>query len=355
MIVSLENRSYPVLFDRLESLWAHAIQYTKGQKAIVITDEQVAPLYLPTVEEALLKAGKQVFPLILPAGESTKQPQFLQQIYDFILPLNIDRKTPIYALGGGVIGDLSGFAAATLLRGLPFIQIPTTLVAQVDSAIGGKTGINHQTGKNLIGAFHQPKFVLADTQVLQTLPLREWYGGLAEAIKHAFIANPLLFSEMQAEWQSILDRSTPRLAEFIQRSAAVKIKVVSEDETEQGIRAHLNFGHTFGHAIETVTHYQHFIHGEAIILGMIAALWLSQKRFPEQDFQPAIELLRKIPILAKPISLDVNALIDAMNKDKKIMDGHLRFILLPEIGNATILADVHPDEARDAFRFALQT
>ncbi|MDX1488295.1 MAG: 3-dehydroquinate synthase family protein, partial [Acidiferrobacterales bacterium] len=224
-------------------------------RCLLVTDENVAALYLSQLLVALTDTGWIPHEIVLVSGESTKSAAALQSIYDEALAWGVDRKTPVLALGGGVVGDLAGFAAASLLRGLPLVQIPTTLIAQVDSAIGGKTGINHSTGKNLIGAFHQPRLVCIDVPTLQTLPEREWSSGLAEVVKHALIADAGFFATLDANWEAILKRSPEVVENIVYHAARIKTKIVAEDEREKGRRAILNFGHTFGHALERVAGY----------------------------------------------------------------------------------------------------
>lgn len=326
----------------------------RSGKCLVVSDKTVAQIYMAPLVAALKTAGWTPELIAVDAGEKSKSYACLHDIYDQALAWGIDRKTPVLALGGGVVGDLGGFAAATLLRGLPLVQLPTTLIAQVDSALGGKTGINHRVGKNLIGAFHQPTFVCADLNTLLSLPFREWTSGLAEVVKHAFIADVDFFEWLRENWQAVIDRDPTILGPLIHRAAGVKVKVVSEDEREAGLRAILNFGHTFGHAIEHVAGYGHYTHGEAVILGMRAALYLSSRLHPASDFAPAVALLDKLPILANPKALSPDALIDATYSDKKTEAGKVRFVLLKEIGHAYVENDASMDDAREAFRTVLQ-
>ena len=290
----------------------------------------------------------------VPAGEPSKAFAPLQTLYDAALAWGIDRKTPVMALGGGVVGDLAGFAAATLLRGLPLVQLPTTLIAQVDSAIGGKTGINHAVGKNLIGAFYQPVFVCADVATLASLPVREWTSGLAEAVKHALIADLDLFDVMERRFDDLVRRDAGTVQALIPRAAAIKAEIVAEDERERGRRALLNFGHTFGHAIEKVAGYGTFTHGEAVILGMRAALHLSKHKTPALDADRAEALLRSIPVPGGVEELPTEALMDAMRADKKVEAGQLRVILLDAIGSAYVTADVTPQEVARAWTYLKQ-
>jgi 3-dehydroquinate synthase len=320
---------------------------------LVVTDEHVGPLYAGVAEESLRTTGWNPYVITLPAGETTKAIPYLQKIYDNALSHGVERNTPLIALGGGVVGDLAGFAAATLLRGIPLIQMPTTLIAQVDSAIGGKTGINHEMGKNLIGAFYQPKLVLADTSLLQSLPQREWTSGLAEVVKHGLIADEELFRYLEDNWPEILEREHDIVDWMVPRAARVKAVVVSQDETETGLRAILNFGHTFAHAIERVSAYRVFTHGEAVAAGMRAALFLSRTRHPDLPFERADALVSSLPVPRELTNLDVDRLTDAMKADKKVRHGKIRFVLLDHIGHAYVTDDVDPKAVREAWKCVL--
>lgn len=318
----------------------------------MVSDKNVDALYGDDWCAILEAAGFSVAQrLVLPAGEAMKSLEHLESIYDFAFEAGIERQTPLFALGGGVIGDLAGFAAATLLRGLPLIHLPTTAISQTDSAIGGKTGINHRAGKNLIGAFYPPRLVFADPDTLLTLPEREWTSGLAEAVKHALIADRALLDEMQQRWPAILSRDPDTLRWLMPRAASVKVQIVSEDEFEHGRRALLNFGHTFGHAFERVAQYGVLTHGEAVALGMRAALFASKKVFPHLDDAPIDALLAQLPVPSTN-SLSLDALVQATRVDKKVQNGTVRAILLKEAGHAVI----HPlgeDALREAFAHAL--
>ncbi|MEZ4701947.1 MAG: 3-dehydroquinate synthase [Rhodothermales bacterium] len=318
----------------------------------VVTDVHLAAPYGAPLVAGLRAGGWEPHLITLPAGETTKAPEHLQTIYDAALAAGIDRKTPIVALGGGVVGDLAGYAAATLLRGVPLVQVPTSLIAQVDSAIGGKTGINHGVGKNLIGAFHQPHLVYADMETLGTLPEREWFSGLAEVVKHALIADPDLFDRMESQWEGILGRDMAIVPGIIHRAAAIKIEVVQEDERESGRRAILNFGHTFGHAIERVAGYGAFTHGEAVAVGMIAALQLSRLLYPGVDFDRAERLVRRIPVEGTLHGLSRSALRDAMQSDKKKAGTRLRFVVLDRPGHATVAENVSEETIDAAWDYA---
>jgi 3-dehydroquinate synthase len=290
--------------------------------------------------------------LVLPPGEATKSAAHLAAVYDWALGLGIDRRTPVLALGGGVVGDLAGFAAATLLRGLPLVQLPTSLIAQVDSAIGGKTGINHAAGKNLIGAFHQPRLVLADPATLRTLPQREWTGGLAEVVKAALIADAAFFDWLESNWSGIVAREPEVVAPLVRRAAAIKAAIVAEDEREAGRRALLNFGHTFGHAIERAAGYGTFTHGEAVALGMRAALHLSHALRPDVSFRRADALVARIPVPDGLADLRTADLMQATRTDKKRRGDRIRYVVLREPGAAHVTADVPPGAVEAAWAYA---
>ena len=347
------DRSYRIYFQSHTDL--PTLMQESGlppSKLGLVTDDNVAPHYLAAIENALSEAGYSVRSEILPAGETTKSLENLSRLFDRFLGF-VNRKTPLIALGGGVIGDLTGFAAASLLRGVPFIQVPTTLMAQVDSSIGGKTGINHAVGKNLLGAFHQPKLVLCDFEALKSLPVREWYSGLAEVVKHAFIYDDRLFDDLKTHWDAVLNRNFDVIAPIIRRSVEIKGEVVMADETEQNLRAILNFGHTFGHAIEQVTGYQTLLHGEAVIHGMVAALHLSRALKPDFDPQPALDLLAKVPVSPLPAGLSEDDLMTAMQSDKKADATSIRFIVLNLIRAANIVRNVPESLLRAAWQTIL--
>jgi 3-dehydroquinate synthase len=326
---------YPVVFAPLDRLPAEMSDAgLKSGKCIVVTDENVAPVYLKSLTEPLEAAGWTTMPIVLPAGEETKSLSHLGTLYDHILPLEIDRRTPVIALGGGVTGDLAGFAAATLLRGLPLVQVPTTLIAQVDSAVGGKTGINHPAGKNLIGAFHPPHLVLTDAGTLATLPEREWVSGLAEVVKHALISEGELAGLLLDHWEAIMSREQATLARILPPAVQVKVDVVVEDEHETGRRAILNFGHTFGHAIERLSGYGTYTHGEAVAVGMRCALDLSKRVNPGADLAVATDLLQRLPIPPRRNTITAEALVAAMGVDKKRDAAGPRFVLLKRTGVA---------------------
>jgi 3-dehydroquinate synthase len=347
------RRRYDIFFDRLSKL-PERMRTTglRPGKCVLVTDENVGMLYGEAVAGALSQAGFDCAVVTLEPGEATKSMGHLQLIYDAALSRGVERSTPLVALGGGVIGDVAGFAAATLLRGLPLVQVPTSLIAQVDSAIGGKTGMNHAAGKNLIGAFHQPRLVLADPSVLQSLPNREWTSGLAEVVKHGLISDSELFGDLEAAWDHLFDRRQETVERLVPRAARVKAAVVADDEREAGRRETLNFGHTFGHAIERVAGYGTLTHGEAVAAGMRAALHLSRRRMPRVEAERADALVSRIPVPPQLGELDVSALIEAMAADKKVREGRLRLVLLERIGHAYVTDDVPREQLEAAWRFA---
>lgn len=338
------GRSYPIHFRSLAEVPTLMNEAgLRTGRCLLITDENVAAHYRTPLRTALERAGWAPHVIVVPPGEATKSSEPLKSIYDAALRWGIDRETPVVALGGGVVGDLAGFAAATLLRGVPLVHCPTSLIAQVDSAIGGKTGINHAVGKNLIGAFYQPALVVADVRTMDTLPQREWTSGMAEVIKHALIADPELVRFLEAHITDLMLRRGEAIAEMVRRAARVKVQVVSDDEREQGRRAILNFGHTFGHAIEREAGYGAFTHGEAVAVGMRAALALSHRFHPSLDVERADALIHTIPIEGNPGTLSLSALQTAMKYDKKNKGDAVRFVLLDRLGHAYVTDE--PDDA----------
>ncbi len=348
------NRSYNIQFTDLDELPA-AMRGAglRPGKVLVVTDSNVAAHFRDRLDALFIKDGWDALVLVLPPGETTKSPKHLHAIYEAALAWNIDRRTPIVAFGGGVIGDLAGFAAATLLRGLPVVQVPTSLIAQVDSAVGGKTGINHDKGKNLIGAFHQPELVLVDTKLLYTLNRRHWTSGLAEAVKHALIDDEPYFAWIEKEFSRILARDPDVVPDMVYRAVKVKARVVSEDERELGRRALLNFGHTFGHALEHATGYGTLTHGEAVVLGMRAATFLSRRLHAKVDQHRIDGVLGAFPEPSLPEGLTAELLTAAMRSDKKAQAGRLRFVLLRKVGVAYVEDDVTPSDIEAAWDHVL--
>jgi 3-dehydroquinate synthase len=338
--VELGDRSYPIFIG--QSLLADPdliAQHVKGKRAAIVTNTTVGPLYLEKVASSLIKAGKQVTTIVLPDGEEEKNWASLMKVFDVLLAEKCDRKTTLVALGGGVIGDLTGFAAASYMRGVPFIQVPTTLLAQVDSSVGGKTGINHPLGKNMIGAFYQPQAVIADTATLDTLPARELSAGLAEVIKHGAIIDAAFFDWCEANMAKLVARDPIALAHAIQRSCEIKADVVRQDEREGGLRAILNFGHTFGHAIEAGLGYGEWLHGEAVGCGMVMAAELSRRMgFVNEAVVARIRSVVKAAGLpTEAPDLGTERWLELMQVDKKNEGGEIKFILLKPLGTAVFM------------------
>jgi len=320
-----------------------------SKRCAVVTDDVVTKLHLPALLQSLQNAGFEVTQAVIPTGEKNKTLATVGGVYDTLLAAKIERSTPVIALGGGVVGDLTGFVAATVLRGVPFVQMPTTLLAMVDASVGGKTGIDHAVGKNLIGAFHQPIAVMIDPQVLTTLPPRELRSGLAECIKHDIIRDEAHFAQMERTVGQALQLDIGYLAELVAHNVAIKAKVVSADPYEKGERAHLNFGHTFGHAIETISKFN-YTHGESIALGMVAASRTAMK-LGLLDDASVKRLIACIAAAGLPVSgmtLDVDEIVEAMMFDKKVKSGKVRFVLPDRIGHVVIRDDVPAQIVRDA-------
>jgi shikimate kinase / 3-dehydroquinate synthase len=339
--VELGERSYPILIGR--GLLENSELLTRhigagGGKIAIVTNTTIAPLYLDKVAAPLRASGREIVSIVLPDGEEYKNWQSLNQVFDALLANKCDRKTTLVALGGGVIGDLTGFAAASYMRGVPFVQIPTTLLSQVDSSVGGKTGINHPLGKNMIGAFYQPRAVLADTATLDTLPDRELSAGLAEVIKHGAILDLSFFEWIEANIGKLVAREPSALAHAILRSCEIKADVVRRDEREGGLRAVLNFGHTFGHAIENGLGYGAWLHGEAVGCGMVMAADLSH-RLGLLDAADALRVRRLVKAAGLPVTapdLGAERWIELMEVDKKNEGGAIKFILLKPLGSPSI-------------------
>jgi 3-dehydroquinate synthase len=337
--VDLGERSYPIVIGPgLLDDGALLARHIQGQKVAIVTNTTVAPLYLERVAGHLRGAGREVVEIVLPDGEEHKNWQSLNLVYDALLQAKCDRKTTLVALGGGVIGDLTGFAASSYMRGVPFVQIPTTLLAQVDSSVGGKTGINHPLGKNMIGAFYQPRAVLADTATLDTLPARELAAGLAEVIKHGAILDAAFFDWIEANVEQLVGREPQALAHAIARSCEIKAEVVRKDEREGGLRAVLNFGHTFGHAIENGLGYGEWLHGEAVGCGMVMAADLSARLglIDPASVERVRALVRAAGLPASAPDLGEARWIELMAVDKKNEGGEIRFILLKPLGSPAI-------------------
>jgi 3-dehydroquinate synthase len=345
--VELGERSYPVYIGRDLLVDPQLLaQHVTGSQVVIISNETVAPLYLDRIRQALGER-KLVTEVILPDGEQYKTLDTLAEIFDQVMAARHNRSCTFVAVGGGVVGDIAGFAAACYQRGVNFIQVPTTLLAQVDSSVGGKTAVNHPLGKNMIGAFYQPQAVLIDTNTLQTLPARELAAGLAEVVKYGLICDEPFYRWLQEQMPRLLAREEPALAEAIERSCMNKAQVVAADEREGGIRAILNLGHTFGHAIETAQGYGQWLHGEAIAVGMLLAADLSARRgwICAAEVADLRELLlgMHLPVSA-PADMTPEQFLDLMGRDKKVVDGRLRLVLLEMIGRACIIDDVTEQE-----------
>jgi 3-dehydroquinate synthase len=337
--VDLGERSYPILIGP-GCLGAGASYdgLPQGAVAAVVTNEVVAPLYLQGLEAVLKQRHRDVVQIVLPDGEAHKDWASLDRIFDALLAHGCDRKTVLYALGGGVVGDMTGFAAACYMRGVPFVQIPTTLLAQVDSSVGGKTAINHPRGKNMIGAFYQPLLVVCDLDVLDTLPERELSAGLAEVIKYGPIADPVFLDWVEANIDALRARDKQALAYAVRRSCEIKAEVVAQDEREAGLRAILNFGHTFGHAIEAGLGYGEWLHGEAVGCGMVMASELSARLglMPSAFVDRMRRLIERAGLPVQGPALGVQRYLELMSVDKKNEGGEIRFVVIEALGRAGV-------------------
>jgi len=338
--VELGDRSYPIVIGQgLLGGGFDLAGHLAGDDCLIVTNETVAPLYLRKLTGNL--SGRSVESINLADGEEFKTVEAVTAVLDKLVSSRANRDTTVIALGGGVVGDIAGFAAACYMRGVAFIQVPTTLLAQVDSSVGGKTGVNHPQGKNLIGAFHQPKIVLIDTDTLTTLPDRELRAGLAEVIKHGAIADHEFFAWLEKNMPALLNKDPGALAYAVQRSCEIKAQVVAEDERETGRRAILNFGHTFGHAIEHCQGYGQWLHGEAVAAGMVMAAELST--LGEEDRNRVRALIEAAGLPGAAPAVGAAALREAMGMDKKVQQKQLRFVLLDGLGSAYVTSDY--DEA----------
>ncbi|MCL4758689.1 MAG: 3-dehydroquinate synthase [Rhodocyclaceae bacterium] len=347
LTVSLAERSYPIHIGAgLLDDGRYFSSVLRSRRVMIVTNSVVAPLYLERVLRALQTEGVRADAVVMPDGEAHKDWSTLMTVYDGLLEKRCDRTTALVALGGGVVGDMGGFAAATYQRGIPFVQVPTTLLAQVDSSVGGKTAINHPLGKNMIGAFHQPRMVLADVSTLDTLPDRELRAGLAEVIKYGLIRDPEFFDWIESCLDQILARDPATLIEAISRSCRNKADVVAADETEQGERALLNLGHTFGHAIETGLGYGVWLHGEAVAAGTLMAAELSRRLgwLADAELERIEHVFRRAGLPVHGPDLPTSAYLALMAHDKKVEDGALRLVLLRGIGRAVIHSGASADD-----------
>jgi 3-dehydroquinate synthase len=342
--IQFDERSYPIYIgEGLISNYELISQHILGKKVAIITNETVADIYLKTLMDTV-SSHKELISIILPDGESYKSKDSLDSIYAQLLQNKADREITLIALGGGVIGDITGFAAATYMRGVNFIQIPTTLLSQVDSSVGGKTGINHPLGKNMIGAFYQPKCVISDMNVLKTLPSRELSAGLAEVIKYGLIRDNKFFEWLESHIQYLMEMNPKYLIEAVQRSCENKAAVVEADEFESGIRAILNLGHTFGHAIEVAQGYGNWLHGEAVGAGMVMAAKLSQSMgwLADKDVGRIVALIKKAGLPTEPPKISVKKYMELMMLDKKTKDGQINLVLQKSIGDAVLTNQYDP-------------
>ena len=348
--VALGARSYPIyigsgLLERPELF----LPLIPQRRVAIVTNDTVAPLYLGRLAGALTHAGVETIPIVIPDGEEHKDWLTLNIVYDALLAARCDRATTIIALGGGVVGDLAGFAAATYQRGVPYVQVPTTLLAQVDSSVGGKTAVNHPRGKNMIGAFYQPAAVIADSDTLKTLPERELRAGMAEVVKHGLVCDAEFFAWLEGNLDRLLARDPQALGKAVLRSCEIKAAFVSRDERESGERALLNFGHTFGHAIEAGFGYGRWLHGEAVAAGMALAADLSRRLgyLTGQDVARIVTLLERTGLPVSVRGLPAERFLELMSVDKKARDKRLAFIVLERIGKATTRGDVPREVLQD--------
>lgn len=341
--VDLGDRSYPIFIGTDLFHPDNLTPYIKGNQVLIVSNETVAPLYLEPLKAVL--PAVQIDDVILPDGEKFKTLAQLNAVFDRLLECRHNRTTTLIALGGGVIGDMTGFAAACYQRGVNFIQIPTTLLSQVDSSVGGKTGVNHPLGKNMIGAFHQPQVVLASVDVLQTLPDRELSAGLAEVIKYGLVYDEGFLGWLETNMSGLIGRDASLLSYAIYRSCELKAQVVAQDEKESGVRALLNLGHTFGHAIESCQGYGNWLHGEAVAVGTVMAADLSQRLgwISSDDYQRVVQIMQaaNLPVTA-PRGMTPEEFMTLMSVDKKVVDGQLRLILLKALGKAVVTDQFDP-------------
>ena len=351
--VELGDRSYPIYIGQSGLSQKELFEpHIQGGQVMVVSNETVAPLYLKNCLSSLEKFACET--VILPDGESYKTLGVLNDVFTALLEKRCNRRVTIVALGGGVIGDMAGFAAACYQRGVPFIQVPTTLLSQVDSSVGGKTGVNHALGKNMIGAFYQPQCVIADTDTLNTLDDRQLSAGIAEVIKYGLIADQAFFEWLENNVEQLMARDSAALAYAIDISCRNKAAVVAADETEQGVRAILNLGHTFGHAIETGMGYGEWLHGEAVAAGMVMAAELSRRLgwLDEQAVDRAAHLLKRANLPTKgPACLSADAYLQHMAVDKKVLSGKIRLVLLKAIGQAVVTEDFDLDMLKDTIEY----
>ncbi len=356
--VDLGKNSYDILIgtDLAKQLEAFVRQAGFSQKAMLITDSNVGPLYADYVREILERAGKNVTVATIPAGEPSKSLQVAEELYTQAIEAGLDRKSAIFALGGGVVGDLAGFIAATYMRGVPFVQIPTSLLAQVDSSVGGKVAVDHRLGKNLIGAFYQPKAVFIDLAMMKTLPPREIYTGLGEIVKYGIIYDPEFFRFLETHQADVLALEPTTAEHMIARSCEIKAAVVSEDEQEHGLRRILNFGHTMAHAIEKETHYTRYNHGEAVAIGMAGAADISEALglVSQADVKRVKTLISSLHLPLYAEGCTVEGMYPDIFHDKKTIGGKVNWVLMTSIGTVTCRNDVPEDIVKAAMARRIQ-
>ncbi|MFC1562482.1 3-dehydroquinate synthase [candidate division KSB1 bacterium] len=356
LIVDLKERSYPIYIESgcLNKFGDFLEKHYKGEKAAVITDSIVKNYYSAIVEKSIEDKGFDVEIIEMPPGEKFKTLSVVESIYDKLIEKGFSRDSVIISLGGGVVGDLAGFVAATYLRGVKFIQIPTTLVAQTDSSVGGKVGVNHRLGKNLIGAFYQPLFVFIDPEVLNTLQPRELNAGMSEVIKYGAIKDESFFEFIEKNFENMRDlKDMKKMEEAVHRSCEIKAEVVKIDEKESGLRRILNFGHTIGHTIENLTDYAVYLHGEAVALGMIAAGKISEKVeiFTSDKFSRLENLCKKLNVKSNFKDVNEKDLLETISRDKKVKSGKVNFVLLEDIGKTVIRNDIPENIVIESFNY----
>lgn len=347
--VELGNRSYPIYIagGLLEELGQRMSNLSLGKKVLLITDSNVGGIYGECARKSIEQAGFQVAVAQIPAGEKSKTLEQAASLYDIAFRHGLDRNCPVVALGGGVVGDLAGFVAATYMRGVPFVQVPTTLLAQVDSSVGGKVAVNHPQGKNIIGAFYQPKMVLIDVDTLQSLSQRELKAGLAEVIKYGVIWDADFFTWLESNIVRVLDLEPAALETIIETCCKIKAAVVAQDETEQGRRAILNYGHTIAHAVESLAGYGNYLHGEAVAIGMVIAARISvdQGFLVQTDFQRIKDLIQSIGLpIEVPAGMDYNKILECIYHDKKVTQGKLVFVLPDQIGTVNMHNNIKDED-----------
>lgn len=355
--VELGERRYPIFIGSHLPLQECLTPYVAGRQVMIVSNTTVAPLYLATYQQALEQAGKQVASCILPDGEAYKNMATLNLIFDALLAARFNRDCSVLALGGGVIGDMAGFAAASFQRGVDFVQVPTTLLSQVDSSVGGKTGINHPLGKNMIGAFKQPSVVMADMAQLDSLADRELYAGLAEIIKYALLGDSDFLRWLETHMDQLVARDASLLGQAVYRSCAHKARIVAADEHEHGERALLNLGHTFGHAIESYLGYGEWLHGEAVAAGMVMAADLSCRLgwISSAEVARIRQLIARAHLPTRCPAIPVEQFMQLMAQDKKVLAGQLRLILLKQLGQAVISCAAGPDLIRETIMACQQS